>query len=64
MTDEQLMKARFWQSYANIDIWVVQNTIVGKSIYFLWNDGTLHERESEKEILQLAKFLTNARKSK
>ena len=64
MTNEELMKARFWQSYANIDIWVVQDTIVGKSIYFLYNDGGIHERNDEKEILNLAKFLTTARRSK
>ena len=64
MTNEELMKARFWQSIANIDIWVVQDTAAGKATYFFSNDGGIHERESEKEILQLARFLTNTRRSK
>lgn len=64
MTNEELMKAHFWQSYANIDIWVVQDTAAGKATYFLWNDGTIHERDNEKEILKLAKFLTNTRRSR
>ena len=64
MTDEQLMHAHFWQAVGNIDVWIVQDTITGKSIYFLYNDGGIHERETEKEIINLAKFIVRTRGSK
>lgn len=64
MTDELLMKAHFYQSIENIDIWRTQDTKAGTTTYFLWNDGTLHERSTEKEIINLAKFIVNTRRSK
>ena len=64
MTDEQLMHAHFWQAYGPLDIWRTQDTKAGTTTYFLWNDGTLHERETEKEIINLAKFIVNTRRSK
>ena len=64
MTDELLMKAHFYQSYGPIDIWRTQDTKAGTTTYFIWNDGTLHERSSEKEIIDLAKFIVKTRGSK
>ena len=62
MTD--ISGIHFYQSYGNVDIWQKQDTITGTTTYFIWNDGTLHERESEKEIINLAKFIVNTRRSK
>lgn len=59
MTD--IMGAHFWQSYCNLDIWKKQDTVSGKEVYFLYADGTVHERDSEKGILDLAKFIVKAR---
>ena len=62
MTD--IMGAHFWQSYGNIDIWRTQDTKAGTTTYFIWNDGTIHSRDTEKEIIDLAKFITRTRGSK
>ena len=64
MTNEIFMHAQFYQSIGNIDIWRTQDTKAGTTTYFIWNDGTLHERSSEKEIINLAKFIVNTRRSK
>lgn len=57
-------KLDFYQSYEIIDIWRTQDTKAGTTTYFIWNDGTLHERQSEKEIIDLAKFIVRTRGSK
>ena len=53
--------ATFWQNYGGIDIWVKQDIKGGTSTYFINVDGTIHSRDGEKEILTLARFITNAR---
>lgn len=53
MTD--LSGAQFWQAYDVIDIWVIQDTKAGKNKFLFFYDGNIHERDSEKEIISLAK---------
>lgn len=51
-------KLRFWQSYGNIDIWQDQDTVSGQIKYLFWFDNKSYERSSEKEILALARQLS------
>lgn len=59
MTDEQLMHAHFYQSYGPIDIWRTQDTKAGKTVYQFWFQGKAYERDTEKEIKDLARNLYN-----
>lgn len=51
-------KLRFWQSYGNIDIWQDQDAVSGQIKYLFWFDNKSYERSSEKEILALARQLS------
>jgi hypothetical protein len=51
-------KLRFWQSYGNIDIWQDQDTVSGQIKYLFWFDNKSYECSSEKEILALARQLS------
>ena len=62
MTD--ITGIHFYQSYGTVDIWKKTDTVSGTNTYFIWNDGTMHERSTEKEIIDLAKFITRTRGSK
>lgn len=52
-------KLNFYQSYENIDIWFDQDTVNGKTKYTFWFQGKSYERESQDEILALARELYN-----
>lgn len=56
MSDDS--KLRFWQSYGNCDIWQDQDTVSGQIKYLFWFDNKSYERSSEKEILALARQLS------
>lgn len=49
----------FYQSIENIDIWFDTDTKAGKPIYQFWFQGKAYERESEKDIKELARSLYN-----
>ena len=57
----ELEGAHFWQAYSVIDIWRIQDTKAGTEKYFFWYQDRIHERDSEKEILNLAKLLLSSR---
>lgn len=50
-------KLNFCQSYGNIDIWFDQNTVDGKTKYLFWFQGKSYERDTQPEILNLARKL-------
>lgn len=62
MTD--ITGADFYQSIGDIDIWVKQDMKLGKNTYFINVDGTIHSRSTEREIINLAKFIVRTRGSK
>ena len=52
-------KLQFYSSYGNIDIWFSQNTKSGVTKYTFWFMGQTYERDTEKEIKDLARNLYN-----
>lgn len=49
----------FYQSIENIDIWFDTDTRAGKTVYQFWFQGKAYERDTEKEIKDLARNLYN-----
>lgn len=49
----------FYQSINDIDIWFDTDTRAGKTVYQFWFQGKAYERDTEKEIKDLARNLYN-----